>query len=191
MKAAIFYGSYREARLGDRAAKLITNILKRDGHEITFIDAKEENLSILDKRLSDYTPGSEPENLIRIANTIKHAESLIFICGEYNYTIQPGLTNIIDHFYMEFQHKVAGIVSYSTGRIAGVRSGAHLRNCLNGIGMITIPNMLSIGDIQNAIDEHGVAQDHSLDKLSLKFITQLQWYSTAIENHKTITPLAS
>ena len=45
------------------------------------------------------------------------ADGFVFVTGEYNWGVQPGLKNLTDHFLEEWFWRPAAIVSYSAGRL--------------------------------------------------------------------------
>ncbi len=57
-----------------------------------------------------------------LAGKIKAADAFVFVTGEYNWGMQPGLKNLTDHFLEEWFWRPAAIASYSAGRLSGVRS---------------------------------------------------------------------
>ena len=46
----------------------------------------------------------------------------MFVTGEYNWGMQPGLKNLTDHFLEEWFWRPAAIACYSAGRFAGARA---------------------------------------------------------------------
>ena len=83
------------------------------------MDAKEIGLPMLDRMYKEYAPGGAPEALERLAGKIRAADAFVFVAGEYNFGVQPGLKNLTDHFLEEWFWRPAAIASYSAGRFAG------------------------------------------------------------------------
>ena len=81
---------------------------------------------MLDRMYKEYAPGSAPPAMAALAAKIRGADAFIFVTGEYNWAMQPGLKNLTDHFLEEWFWRPAAIASYSAGRLAGVRSGLTL-----------------------------------------------------------------
>ena len=84
-------------------------------------DAAEEpynQFPILQKAIFFYKPDAPPpEWMSKLKQKIVDADAYIVVSGEYNHTIPPGLTNMIDHFPTSaFGYKPSGIVCYSPGR---------------------------------------------------------------------------
>src|SRR5581483_12399071 len=108
----VFYGSYRSNRMGIRLAEYIVQRLRRRGDEVELVDAKAINLPMLDRMYKEYRKGEAPANLEALAQKIKAADGFVFVTGEYNWGIQPGLKNLTDHFLEEWFWRPAAIASY-------------------------------------------------------------------------------
>jgi hypothetical protein len=115
----VFYGSYRSDRMGIRLAQFVVDRLHRRGGDVELIDAKAINLPMLDRMYKEYPKGHAPEVLEQLARKIRDADGFVFVAGEYNWGVQPGLKNLTDHFLEEWFWRPAAIVSYSGGRLSG------------------------------------------------------------------------
>ena len=98
------------------------------GDEVELIDAKAIDLPMLDRMYKEYPKGDAPERLETLAGKIRDADGFVFITGEYNWGMQPGLKNLTDHFLEEWFWRPAAIASYSAGRL----SGAHAATAWHG-----------------------------------------------------------
>jgi putative NADPH-quinone reductase len=87
----VFYGSYRSNRLGIRLAQFVVEGLRGRGHDVELIDAKAVGLPMLDRMYKEYPKGEAPAALEKLAGQIRDADGFVFITGEYNWGIQPGL----------------------------------------------------------------------------------------------------
>lgn len=154
-RVLVFYGSYRSDRMGIRLADYVVAGLRARGGDVEFIDAKSVGLPMLDRMYKEYAPGSAPEALETLATKIKAADAFVFVTGEYNWGVQPGLKNLTDHFLEEWFWRPAAIASYSAGRIAGARSALHWHGTLSEMGMIVISSTLGVGPIAEALSADG------------------------------------
>src|SRR4029078_9090677 len=118
----VFYGSYRSDRLGIRLAKFIVSGLRARDVDVDLIDAKVVALPMHDRMYKEFAPGSAPPPMEALAGKIKEADSFIFVTGEYNWGMAPGLKNLTDHFRGDWFGRPAAIASYSAGRLSGARS---------------------------------------------------------------------
>lgn len=184
LKVAVIYGSYREKRLGIRAAKFAHAHLQKRC-ESTLIDAKEWNLPILDKMHKEYKTGTAPEAMQKLSEILARSDAFVFVTGEYNHSIPPGLKNLIDHFQKEYFFKPAGILSYSAGSFGGVRVAVHMRAVLGELGMASISTMMPIPTIKQSIDEEGSAEEEKTNERFSKFADELLWYSRALKQARS------
>ena len=183
-KTIVFYGSYRRDRQGIKAARFTIDRLQERNHEVIFADAKEYDFGILDRMYKEYEQGQAPEKMEELAEHIRTANGFVVVAGEYNHCIQPGLSNLMDHFLEEYYFRPAGIVSYSVGGFGGVRAAIQLRAFLTEMGMPTISTIFSIPKIGDALDETGVPQDAALTKRVGQFLDELEWYEEALQRQR-------
>lgn len=151
----VFYGSYRRDRKGIRLANFVVSQLKTRGDDAELIDAKALDLPMLDRMYKEYAPGQAPAAMEALAKKIKGADAFVFVAGEYNWGVQPGLKNLTDHFLEEWFWRPAAIASYSGGRLGGVRSSLAWRSILSEMGLIVISSTLTVGPIERTLDENG------------------------------------
>ena len=181
-KILVFYGSYRSDRMGIRLADYIVAGLKARGNEVELIDAKAVGLPMLDRMYKEHAKGSAPAALETLAQKIIGADAFVFVTGEYNWGVQPGLKNLTDHFLEEWFWRPAAIASYSAGRIAGSRASYAWHNTLNEMGMVVISSTLTVGPIGQALDASGKPSGdagHALEKSFPRFADDLAWWTEA------------
>ena len=183
-KTIVFYGSYRRDRQGIKAARFTIERLQQRNHEVIFADAKEYDFGILDRMYKEYEQGQAPEKMEELAEHIRTANGFVVVAGEYNHSIQPGLSNLMDHFLEEYYFRPAGIVSYSVSGFGGVRAAIQLRAFLTEMGMPTISTIFSIPKIGDALNETGVPQDAALTERVGKFLDELEWYEEALQRQR-------
>src|SRR5271155_438768 len=151
----VFYGSYRSDRMGIRLANYVVEGFRARGDNVDLIDAKAIGLPMLDRMYKEYPKGSAPVTLENLATQIRNADGFVFIAGEYNWGVQPGLKNLTDHFLEEWFWRPAAIASYSAGRLAGARSATAWHGTLSEMGMVVISSTLGVGAIGHALDAKG------------------------------------
>lgn len=186
LKLTVVYGSVREGRQGIKAARFIVNKLKEKNHDVVFVDPLEYNIPLLQKRYREYEKGSAPKNLEKLHDIFEKSDAFVIVSGEYNHGIPPALTNILNHFTVEFNFKPSAIVSYSGGIFGGVRAAMQLRVLLSELGMPSIPKTFPIGKVQEVFDDNGndmTATKEYTEKFPA-FIEQLEWYAEALKNQR-------
>lgn len=178
----VLYGSYRRGRLGIRLADYLVHGFERLGHEAELVDARAVDLPMLDLRYSDYPAGEAPAAMAWLAERLSAADAFVFVAGEYNRGMQPGLKNLVDHYLREFDRRPAAIASYSMGRFAGVNSHADWTVTLSAMGMAVVPERLGVGQIGQTLDEQAQPQGEggaALDRGFTTFADTLLWWAEA------------
>ena len=178
----VLYGSYRSDRLGIRLANYLVRGLEARGDAPDLIDAKAVNLPILDRMYKEYPRGSAPPAMEILADKIRQADAFIFVVGEYNWGVQPGLKNLTDHFLEEWFWRPAAIASYSSGRLSGARAGAMWHGTLSEMGMVVVSSTLTVGPIAHTLSETGEPSGEMGRSLSTAFplfADDLKWWTEA------------
>jgi NAD(P)H-dependent FMN reductase len=156
-------------------------MLEERGHRVMLVDPLEREVPLLDKMYKEYSAGKAPEVLESLARVYREADAFVFVTGEYNHSVPPALTNLIDHFMNEYFWRPAGIVCYSAGPFGGVRAAVHLRAILGEAGMVSIPSMFPVTKVQDAFDDDGNAIDGAYTRRIQRFLDELEWYAGALK----------
>src|SRR3954469_22750607 len=151
MTILVFYGSYRSNRLGIRLADFITQGFRARDDDVELIDAKAVDLPMLDRMYKEYPKGQAPEALEQLAGKIRGADGFVFVTGEYNWGVQPGLKNLTDHFLEEWFWRPAAIVSYSAGRFSGARAATAWHGTLSEMAMVVVSSTIAVGPIARTL----------------------------------------
>ena len=183
-KILIFYGSYRSDRQGIRLAHFLRDAFNGRGAHAELIDAKAIGLPMLDRMYKEYPSGEAPPALEELAAKIRGADAFVFVTGEYNWGVQPGLKNLTDHFLEEWFWRPAAIASYSAGRFAGVRAGLAWHGTLSEMGMVVVSSTLAVGTIGHALDAQGNPTGEGGEALARafpRFADDLTWWAQAAQ----------
>jgi NAD(P)H-dependent FMN reductase len=178
----VFYGSYRRDRAGIRLAHYIVRKLGERGDAAELVDAQAIGLPMLDRMYKEYSHGEAPPAMEATAAKIRAADAFVFVVGEYNWSVQPGLKNLTDHFLEEWFWRPAAIASYSAGRTAGVRSALEWRGICGEMGMVVISSGLSVSAITDTLDADGNPTGkggESLERQFPRFADDLSWWTEA------------
>src|SRR5947209_17454533 len=178
----VFYGSYRSDRSGIRLARFVVEGLRGRGNDVELIDAKAVGLRMRDRMYKEYPKGEAPAALEQLASQIRGADGFVFISGEYNWGVQPGLKNLTDHFLEEWFWRPAAIASYSAGRFSGVRAALAWHGTLSEMGMVVISSTVAVGSIAQTLSEDGKpigAGGKALEAAFPRFADDLAWWMEA------------
>lgn len=178
----VFYGSYRADRMGIRLAQFVVDGLRDKGQDVELIDAKAVGLPMLDRMFKEYKPGDAPEAMAALAAKIRAADGFVFVTGEYNWGMQPGLKNLTDHFLEEWFWRPAAIASYSAGRLSGARAATAWHGTLSEMGMVAVSSTLAVGPIAQALSAEGKPTGEagqSLARAFPRFADDLLWWVEA------------
>jgi NAD(P)H-dependent FMN reductase len=178
----VFYGSYRSDRMGIRLADYLVERLRRRGDDAELIDAKAIGLPMLDRMYKEYPKGEAPAALEGLARKIRGADGFVFVTGEYNWGVQPGLKNLTDHFLEEWFWRPAAIVSYSAGRLGGARAAAAWHGTLSEMGMVVVSSTIAVGPVGQALSAGGEPTGEtgaSLERAFPRFADDLAWWVEA------------
>jgi NAD(P)H-dependent FMN reductase len=178
----VFYGSYRSDRMGIRLAEFVVERLRRRGEAVELIDAKAINLPMLDRMYKEYPPGAAPEQLQLLAGKIRDADGFVFVTGEYNWGVQPGLKNLTDHFLEEWFWRPAAIASYSAGRLSGAHAATAWHGTLCEMGMVVVSSTIAVGPIAQTLAADGApigGGGEALERAFPRFAYDLIWWVEA------------
>ena len=187
-KILVLYGSYRADRVGIRLADFIVRGLAGRGAAPELIDAKAINLPMLDRMYKEHAPGTAPPALENLAQKIRAADAFIFVTGEYNWGIQPGLKNLTDHFLEEWFWRPAAIASYSAGRLGGAHAAVAWHGTLCEMGMVVVSSTLTVGPIHQTLDaeaEPTGPAGEALARAFPRFADDLAWWTEAARTQRT------
>jgi NAD(P)H-dependent FMN reductase len=178
----VFYGSYRSDRMGIRLAEFVVDRFRRRGDAVELIDAKAVNLPMLDRMHKEYPPGGAPAPLQALADKIRGADGFVFVTGEYNWGVQPGLKNLTDHFLEEWFWRPAAIASYSAGRLSGARAATAWHGTLCEMGMVVVSSTIAVGPIAQSLTADGAPTGEggkALERAFPRFADDLMWWVEA------------
>jgi NAD(P)H-dependent FMN reductase len=178
----VLYGSYRSDRMGIRLAQFIVGGLRAHGCDVELVDAKAIGLPMLDRMYKEHPKGEAPAVLEELAGKIRGADGFVFVTGEYNWGMQPGLKNLTDHFLEEWFWRPAAIASYSAGRFSGARAAMAWHGTLSEMGMVVISSSVAVGPIAQTLDADGKPTGEggkALERAFPRFADDLAWWAEA------------
>jgi NAD(P)H-dependent FMN reductase len=180
LKIVVLVGSVRSDRQGIKAARFVERSLTVRGHEVALIDPVTLRLPLLDRMYKEYAKGEAPQNLERLAALYRSADAFVVVSGEYNHSIPPALSNLLDYFLEEYFWRPSAIVCYSAGAFGGVRAAMQLRAMLCELGMPSISSLFPVPRIAQALDDDGATIDPAMERRFSRFASELEWYASAL-----------
>jgi len=187
----VFYGSYRSDRMGIRLAHFVVERLRGRGDDVELIDAKAVGLPMLDRMYKEHPKGEAPAALEKLAGQIRDADGFVFITGEYNWGVQPGLKNLTDHFLEEWFWRPVAIASYSAGRFSGARAATAWHGTLSEMGMVVTSTTIAVGPIAQTLSEKAEPTGEggkALERAFPRFADDLSWWVEAAKAQRARKP---
>ena len=183
LKLCVLYGSVRVDRVGIRVARFVTQFLADRGNDVTLIDPAAYRLPLLEKMYKSYDEGEAPEPLPTLKRIYDACDGYVMVTGEWNHTIPPALTNLLDHFLEEYFHRPASIVSYSASSFGGVRGAVAMRPMLAELGMVSLPTMVPVPKVGEAFEEDATPKDREAwEKRFSTMAEELEWYGRLLRD---------
>ena len=177
--------------MGIRLAHFLVTRLTERGHDAELIDARQVGLPMLNRMYKEYQPGEAPPAMETLAGQIRGADAFLFVTGEYNWGMQPGLKNLSDHYLEEWFWRPAAIASYSAGRLSGARSNYVWHATLSEMGMVVISSTLTVGPIGQTLDHDCRPLGHPgkwLERGFVRFAEDLEWWAEAAKAERERRP---
>jgi NAD(P)H-dependent FMN reductase len=187
----VFYGSYRTGRMGIRLANYIAGGLAARSAAAELMDARAIGLPMLDRMYKEYPRGEAPPAMEALAEKIRRADAFVFVAGEYNWGLQPGLKNLTDHYLEEWFWRPAAIASYSAGRLGGARSNSAWHATLSEMGMVVISSTITVGPIAQTLDAEAKPigdAGRALERSFSRFADDLAWWTDAAREQRARRP---
>jgi NAD(P)H-dependent FMN reductase len=182
LKIAVLLGSVRSDRQGIRGGRFVERGLAARGHDVSVVDPVALRLPLLDRMYKEHAAGQAPEPLESLASLYRSADAFVIVSAEYNHSVPPALSNLLDHFLEEYFWRPSAIVCYSSGTFGGVRAAMQLRAMLCELGMPSIPSLFPVPRIGQALDDSGAPSDPAMDRRFSRFASELEWYAGALRD---------
>jgi NAD(P)H-dependent FMN reductase len=173
--------STRPGRIGPKvAAWFLPHVRSEFGFTTKIVDLAEVNLPMFD----------EPHHPMKRAYVHPHtqawsalvdaADAYVFVTPEYNFSTPPALVNALNYLHHEWRYKPAGFVSYG-GISGGLRSVQMSRTMLTALGMMPIPEGVSLPFAGKAINAEGAFDPGAVpDASAAKLLSELAKWGTAL-----------
>lgn len=163
-KILAFSGSIRSASWNRKLLDAAVAATRAAGGNVTQIDLADYPLPLYNGDLEDRD--GLPDNALRLKALFKEHDALLIASPEYNSSIPPLLKNTLDWVSREwqgesglvpYQNKTAAILAASPSTSGGMRMLPHLRQVLNALGVLVLPDQFSLASADSAFDEENGA----------------------------------
>jgi NAD(P)H-dependent FMN reductase len=159
-----FAGSTRRESFNKKLVQIAVKGARDAGAEVTLIDLKDFPLPLFDQDLE--AEHGMPESGAKLKRLFIEHDGLLISSPEYNSSITGVLKDAIDWVsrpgpapdeppLVAFRGKVATLMSASPGALGGLRALVHVRSILGNIGVIVLPDQLSIPKAREAFQPDG------------------------------------
>ncbi len=166
-KILAFAGSARTASFNKKLIKIGAQAARDAGADVTLVDLRDFPMPIYDGDLEDAS--GLPENAKKFKALMREHHGFLISAPEYNSSITPLLKNTLDWASRTetddepdlvcFRGKTAALLSASPGGFGGMRGLVHVRSMLGNIGVIVMPDQVSISAAHEAFTETGALKD--------------------------------
>lgn len=180
-KILVFAGSARKESFNRKMAHLAAAAVRAAGGDATEVELRDYPLPLFDQ--DEEAAGGLPENAVKLKKLFVEHQGLLIASPEYNSSITPLLKNTLDWVsrtahgegpLAAYQGKVAGLVSASPGLLGGMRALVTVRSMLSNIGVIVLPEQLSVSKANDAFEPDGSLKDAkqraTLEKIAKRLV---------------------
>jgi chromate reductase, NAD(P)H dehydrogenase (quinone) len=166
-----FAGSIRKESYNRRLVKLAADALKTAGADVTLVDLTEYPLPLMNEDLQAEQGVPQPAQALKKL-FVEH-DAMLLCCPEYNSGITPLLKNTIDWLsrkegtetpLIAFKGKVAALLSASPSPLGGLRGLVQVRSILGNIGVLVLPDQVTVAKAHEAFQADGTLKDADLAK---------------------------
>jgi chromate reductase len=165
-KILAFAGSTRTDSYNKKLVKISSSGATEAGADVTVIDLRDFPMPIYDGDLEQ--KDGLPSNAVKLKDIMLAHQGFLISSPEYNSSISAVFKNTIDWASRQsegetplacFKNKVAGIMSASPGMLGGLRGLVHVRSILGNIGVIVMPDQITIAKAHEAFNEDDTLKD--------------------------------
>ena len=182
LKLKIVTSSTRPGRIGPIISNWVAEQATAHGKfDVEILDLDAFDLPLLDEpnhpAMQDYTK----EHTKKFSAAVAEADAFVFVTPEYNSFPPAAVINALQALVLEWDRKVAGVVSYG-GISGGLRSAQELRMMLANMGIMplkqAVPMPMVFGDIT---DDAKLAPNEEVQKGTAGMLDELHTWAGALK----------
>jgi NAD(P)H-dependent FMN reductase len=195
-KILAFAGSLRVGSFNKKLIRIAAEEARADGAEVTVVDLRDLALPLFDQDLE--AAAGLPDNARKLKALMIESDGFLIASPEYNSSVTGVLKNAIDWAsrvetpeeppLVAFRGKTAALLSASPGNLGGLRGLVHLRSILGNIGMIVLPDQVTVPVAHEAFTEAGELEDEAK---SGQVAALAETLVTFLQRHKLPVPDSS
>lgn len=166
-KIIAFAGSTRVESFNKKLLHVAVSAALEAGADVTAVDLRELALPLYDGDLE--TAGGLPGGAKRLKALLAESDGMFIASPEYNSSMTGTLKNAIDWAtrpetdgeppLLAFRGKGAALLSASPGALGGMRGLVPLRMLLGNLGVIVLPDQVTLPAAHLAFDENAALKD--------------------------------
>ena len=122
------------------------------------------------------------EQQAAVGRALDAADGYLVLTNEYNHGYSAALKNLLDSYFVEFQHKPIGFVGY--GNVGGSRAIEQLRLVASELDMVSVRTSVHIlGHLMRELAEHPDARSTVFETLEPRLemmLSDLLWWANAL-----------
>lgn len=111
--------------------------------EVILSDLAEIDLPLLDEPQHPRAQNYSKAHTKKWAEIVSGSDAFVFVLPEYNFAPPPAFFNAIDYLALEWNHKVAGFLSYG-GISGGMRATQGAKEILTTVKVMPIPEQVAV-----------------------------------------------
>lgn len=159
-------GSLRKDSFNKKLVKIAAAGARKAGAEVAIVDLADYPLPLYDGDLE--AEKGIPENAKKLKKLFIEHNGFLFASPEYNSSVSGTFKNVIDWVsrpdkgeapLIGFKGKIATIMSASPGALGGLRGLVHLKAILGNMGVVVLPDQVTVSVAHEAFNEDGQLKD--------------------------------
>lgn len=164
-----FAGSTRADSFNKKMVRMAADGARNAGAKVTLVDLRDFAMALYDGDLE--AAEGLPDAAQAFKKLMVENDGFLIAAPEYNSSISAVLKNTIDWVsrpvpdeprLVAFQGKTAALMSAAAGGFGGVRSLAHVRSILANIGVVVLPEQVTLSEAMRAFLPDGSFRDEGM-----------------------------
>lgn len=166
-KILAFAGSTRSGSFNKKLAQVAADAARTAGAEVTVVDLRDLALPLYDGDLEE--AHGLPAGAKKLKALLRESDGFLISSPEHNSSFSSALKNALDWAsrsesndeppLVAFRGKSAALLAASPGALGGLRGLVHLRALLGNIGVVVLPDQVTVSAAHDAFDESGKLAD--------------------------------